>query len=375
VKLSCGQDNLSKGLAVVSRAVSTRSTMPILGNVLLATDQGRLRLSATNLELSINCWIEAEIEQEGRVAAPARLLQEFVNSLPSAPVRMELNPANRVVKMHCLRTDGNIRGVNADEFPAIPTVGEDDTVFHQPAHVLKEMINQVAIAAATDDSRPIFTGVLTMIGSNITMVAADGFRLGLRSSELEGGPDQELTLIIPAKSLQELARILPDGKGQDEMVEIALTPNKNQVIFRTATVELVSRLIEGQFPNYKQIMPKEWKTQVVVPTSEFLNAAKTASFFARDSANIVRLHMESGELTVRAESTELGDNESKIDAVVEGEPSADIAFNAKYLTDALNVVDSEQIKLEITSPGSPGVIRPVDSTDYTHIIMPMATSR
>jgi DNA polymerase III subunit beta len=279
-----------------------------------------------------------------------------------------------VIKMHCLRTDGNIRGVNADEFPAIPSV-EDGAVFRQPAHLLKEMINQVAIAAATDDSRPIFTGVLTKIGQTITMVAADGFRLGLRSNELEGGPEQEITLIIPAKSLLELARILPDGKGQDELVEIALTPNKNQVMFKTASVELVSRLIEGQFPNYQQIMPKEWKTQVVVPTSEFLNAAKTASFFARDSANIVRLHMESGELTVRAESTELGDNESKIDAVVEGEPSADIAFNAKYLTDALNVVDSEQIKLEILGSGSPGVIKPVDSTDYVHVIMPMATSR
>jgi DNA polymerase-3 subunit beta len=374
VKLSCPQDNLSKGLAVVSRAVSTRSTMPILSNILLATDGPRLRLSATNLEMSINCWIQAEIEQEGRVAVPARLLQEFVNSLPSAPVKMELNPANRVMKMHCLRTEGNIRGVNADEFPAIPTV-EDGAVFRQPAHVLKEMINQVAIAAATDDSRPIFTGVLTTLGPTMSMVAADGFRLGLRSVELEGGPDQEITLIIPARSLLELARILPDGKGQDEDVEIALTPNKNQVIFRTASLELVSRLIEGQFPNYKQIMPKEWKTQVVVPTSEFLNAAKTASFFARDSANIVRLHMESGELTVRAESTELGDNESKIDAVVEGEPSADIAFNARYLTDALNVLESEQTTLEIVSPGAPGVIKPVDSTDYVHIIMPMATSR
>ncbi|HEY8694147.1 MAG TPA: DNA polymerase III subunit beta [Chloroflexota bacterium] len=374
MKLTCPQENLSKGLAVVNRAVSTRSTMPILSNILLATDGPRLRLSATNLELSINCWIDAEIDQEGRVAVPARLLQEFVNSLPSAPVSMELNPSNRVVKMHCLRTDGNIRGVNADEFPAIPTV-EDGAVFPQPAHVLKEMINQVAIAAATDDSRPIFTGVLTKIGQSITMVAADGFRLGLRSAEQEGGPEQEITLIVPAKSLLELARILPDGKGQDEIVEIALTPNKNQVMFKTASVELVSRLIEGQFPNYQQIMPKEWKTQVVVPTSEFLNAAKTASFFARDSANIVRLHIESGELTVRAESTELGDNESKIDAVVEGEPSADIAFNAKYLTDALNVVESEQIKLEIVNAGSPGVIRPVDSTDYVHVIMPMATSR
>jgi len=374
VKLTCPQENLSKGLAIVNRAVSTRSTMPILSNILLATDGSRLRLSATNLELSVNCWIDAEIELEGRVAVPARLLQEFVNSLPSAPVSMELNPSNRVVKMHCLRTDGNIRGVNADEFPAIPTV-EEGTVFRQPAHLLKEMINQVAIAAATDDSRPIFTGVLTSIGQAMTMVAADGFRLGLRSTELEGGPEQDISLIIPAKSLLELARVLPDGKGQDAMVEIALTPNKNQVMFRTASVELVSRLIEGQFPNYKQIMPKEWKTQVVVPTSQFLNAAKTASFFARDSANIVRLHMEAGELTVRAESTELGDNESKIDAVVEGEPSADIAFNAKYLTDALNVVESEQIKLEILNAGSPGVIRPVDSTDYVHVIMPMATSR
>jgi len=374
VKVICPQDNLSRGLAVVARAVSTRSTMPILSNVLLATDGSRLRLAATNLELSINCWVEAEVIEEGRVAVPARLLQEFVNSLPSAPVQMVLNPANRVVKMHCLRTDGNIRGVSADEFPAIPTV-EDGAVFRQPAHLLKEMINQVAIAAATDDSRPIFTGVLTTLGPTLSMVAADGFRLGLRSAELEGGPETETTLIIPAKSLLELARILPDGKGQDEMVEIALSPNKNQVIFRTASVELVSRLIEGQFPNYKQIMPKEWKTQVIVPTSEFLNAAKTASFFARDSANIVRLHFESGEMAVRAESTELGDNESKIDAIVEGEQSADIAFNAKYLTDALNVVESEQIKLEITSAGAPGVIRPVDSTDYVHIIMPMATSR
>ncbi len=374
MKVICPQDNLSRGLAVVARAVSTRSTMPILSNVLLATDGSRLRLAATNLELSINCWVEAEVIEEGRVAVPARLLQEFVNSLPSAPVQMVLNPANRVVKMHCLRTDGNIRGVSADEFPAIPTV-EDGAVFRQPAHLLKEMINQVAIAAATDDSRPIFTGVLTTLGPTLSMVAADGFRLGLRSAELEGGPETETTLIIPAKSLLELARILPDGKGQDEMVEIALSPNKNQVIFRTASVELVSRLIEGQFPNYKQIMPKEWKTQVIVPTSEFLNAAKTASFFARDSANIVRLHFESGEMAVRAESTELGDNESKIDAIVEGEQSADIAFNAKYLTDALNVVESEQIKLEITSAGAPGVIRPVDSTDYVHIIMPMATSR
>jgi DNA polymerase III subunit beta len=136
VKLTCPQDNLSKGLAVVNRAVSTRSTMPILSNILLATDGPRLRLSATNLELSVNCWIEAEIEQEGRVAAPARLLQEFVNSLPAAPVNMELNPSNRVIKMHCLRTDGNIRGVNADEFPAIPSV-EDGPSFVSPRTCLK----------------------------------------------------------------------------------------------------------------------------------------------------------------------------------------------------------------------------------------------
>ncbi|MDE3076030.1 MAG: DNA polymerase III subunit beta, partial [Chloroflexota bacterium] len=188
------------------------------------------------------------------------------------------------------------------------------------------------------------------------------------------GSADEFQIIIPARALLELSRVLPDGKGQDESVEIAVTPNRNQVIFRTASVELVSRLLEGQFPNYKQIMPTEWKTQAVVATGAFLNATRTASFFARDSANIVRLHIEQGELKVSATSSELGDNESIMDAVVEGE-AADIAFNARYLGDALGVVDSEQVKLEMVSSGAPGVIKPVDSTDYVHIIMPMATTR
>ncbi len=260
MKVTCPQESLSKGLAIVGRAVATRSTMPVLSNVLLATDGTRLRLSATNLEISVNCWIQAEIEEEGRITVPARLLTEFVNSLPSAPVSMTLNPANRVVNIKCLRTEGNLRGMSAEEFPAIPTV-QDGVVLRQQGHALKEMINQVAIAAATDDSRPIFTGVLTTFsGQSIAMVAADGFRLGLRSTELTEGSPEEVQLIIPARALLELARVLPDGKGQDEMVEIAVTPNKNQVIFRTSTVELVSRLLEGQFPNYKQIMPKECKT-------------------------------------------------------------------------------------------------------------------
>ncbi|MGH2365896.1 MAG: DNA polymerase III subunit beta [Chloroflexota bacterium] len=373
MKVTCPQESLSKGLATVGRAVAARSTMPILSNILLATDGTRLRLSATNLEISINCWVQAEIEQEGRITVPARLLTDFVNSLPSAPVDMALNPTNRVVNMKCLRTEGNLRGVSADEFPAVPTV-QAGVVMRQQGQALKEMINQVAIAAATDDSRPIFTGVLTTFrGTDVTMVAADGFRLGLRSTELAEGAPEELVIIIPARSLLELARILPDGKGQDEFVEIAVTPNKNQVIFRTATVELVSRLLEGQFPNYKQIMPKEWKTQAVVATSALLNATKTASFFARESANIVRLKFDASEVTVSATSSDLGDNESVIDAVVEGDP-AEIAFNARYLADALSVLDSEQVRVEVMNPSAPGVIKPVDSTDYVHVIMPMATA-
>ncbi|MGH2519298.1 MAG: DNA polymerase III subunit beta [Chloroflexota bacterium] len=373
MKVTCPQESLSKGLATVGRAVAARSTMPILSNILLATDGTRLRLSATNLEISINCWVQAEIEQEGRITVPARLLTDFVNSLPSAPVDMALNPTNRVVNMKCLRTEGNLRGVSADEFPAVPTV-QAGVVMRQQGQALKEMINQVAIAAATDDSRPIFTGVLTTFrGTDVTMVAADGFRLGLRSTELAEGAPEELVIIIPARSLLELARILPDGKGQDEFVEIAVTPNKNQVIFRTATVELVSRLLEGQFPNYKQIMPKEWKTQAVVATSALLNATKTASFFARESANIVRLKFDASEVTVSATSSDLGDNESVIDAVVEGDP-AEIAFNARYLADALSVLDSEQVRVELLNPSAPGVIKPVDSTDYVHVIMPMATA-
>ena len=225
MKLTCPQDNLSKGLATVNRAVSTRSTMPILSNILLATDGPRLKLSATNLELSINCWIEAEIEQEGRVAVPARLLQEFVNSLPSAPVKMELNPSNRVVKMHCLRTDGNIRGVSAEEFPAIPTV-EDGAVFRQPAHLLKEMISQVAIAAATDDSGGNFI-VVTLLAALMAPLP----KQAETSTETVDGYLRQLAG-APAEALEAAEVVWVPDRGEEPLTNdelLAQFPNLSDI--------------------------------------------------------------------------------------------------------------------------------------------------
>ena len=369
MKITCPQDNLSKGLAIVSRAVSARSTMPILGNILLATDGARLRLAATNLELSVNCWIEAEIEEEGKVAVPARLLQEFVSSLPSAPVSMVLNPANRTLQLKCLRTEGRIKGVNADEFPAIPTVEPGAQVYSQPAHTLKEVISQVAIAAASDDSRPIFTGVLTTIGQTMTMVAADGFRLGLRSTEIEGGPEQDLTLIIPARSLVELARILPDGKGQEELVEIAVTPNKNQVIFRTSTVELVSRLIEGQFPNYRQLLPDSFEHELRMASAELNEVVRRMSLLAQKNAPL-RLAFQPGELTVSAQTPDIGEAQESLPAAFQGDPF-EIGFNPEFLRDGLEAVQDGDVLLKLISPLRPGLIESADDGGFQYLIMPI----
>ncbi|MCL4458864.1 MAG: DNA polymerase III subunit beta [Chloroflexi bacterium] len=377
MKVSCLQENLAKGLSVVGRAVPTRSTLPITSNILLSTEESRLKMAATNLEIGITCWIGAKVEEEGAITIPARLLTEFVNSLPPDKIEMTLNAQTRSLNMRCARYEANMKGIDAEEFPPIPKIGDKATVTVEPG-LLHEAINQVAFAAATDDSRPVLAGVLANFeGEALTLAAADGFRLAVRKVNLDQVVPQPLSIIVPARALQELARIL---SGEEEPVEITVTPNKTQVLFHLSNVDLVSRLIEGNFPNYQQVIPQRYTTRAVLGRSDFLSAAKIASLFARDGANIVRLQLVPGEeltpgkIIVTATAAEIGDTVGGIDAIVEGE-GLQIAFNAKYLSDVLGVLGGGQVALEVTSPSSPGVIRPVSSEDYIHIIMPMHTTR
>ena len=377
VKVSCLQENLAKGLSIVGRAVATRSTLPVLSNVMLATDGARLKLSATNLEIGIVCWIGAKVEEDSSITVPARLLTDFVNSLPPERIDMELTVRTQTLNLKCARFEANIKGIDAQEFPLIPTAGEDSRISLDPS-MLRQMIDQVVFAAATDESRPILTGVLAKFqGEQLTLAAADGFRLSVRTAHLSEPVSEPVTVIVPARALAELARI---GVEQEQPIEITITPARNQALFHMANVDLVSQLIEGNFPDYNQIIPKSYSTRTVVSTSDFLKATKTANIFARDAANIIRLEivpggeLAPGRVTLTATSAEVGDNVGEFDAVIEGE-EMEIAFNAKYLIDILSVVDAAQVALETTTSSSPGVIKPIGSEDFTHVIMPMHISR
>jgi len=373
VKITAKQEHLSHGLRVAGRAVASRSPLPITTNVLLATDGGRLKISATNLDIAISTWIDTDIAEEGAITLPAKLLSEFVDTLPGEPIDLTVKTGGHSGHLVSGRYEATIRGMDASDFPVIPTAEEQPAATVEP-RLLKEMIDQVAFAAAMDDTRPILTGVLaTFSDQQLTLAAADSFRLAVRSGGLTGPASGDFSVIVPARTLAELAKILPDG---EEPVEITVTPNRNQVVFRAPDIHVVSRLIEGNFPNYRQIIPTKFATRVVVSTGDLLKATKIASFFSRDNSNVITLEIQPGgeagmgNLVVTGAAAELGEDRGEIDAVVNG-GGARISFNSRYVSDVLGAVQSPQVGLEITGPNSAAVFKPIDSVDYTHVVMPM----
>jgi DNA polymerase-3 subunit beta len=386
MKISCLQENLAKGLATVGRAVATRSTLPVLSNILLESDEGRLRLAATNLEIGVNCWIGARVEQEGRITVPARLLTEFVNSLPPGQIDMDLNERTQTLNLKCARYEANIKGIDASEFPDVPTATSvSDSVgnqvltrLHLEAESFRRMIDQAAFAAATDESRPILTGVLAQFHQGgLTLAAADGFRLAVASADVGADLDAITSVIIPARALAELSRISGD---QQEPIELIITPQRNQILFHLSSTDLVSQLIDGNFPDYNQIVPKSRNTRTVVATQDLLKAVKVAFLFARDAANIIRFSMipgselTPGQMIVTGTSAEFGDNVSEVDAAIEGN-EIEIAFNARYMIDALSVMGTAEVAVETSTASSPGVLRPVSGDNFLCVIMPMHITR
>ena len=373
MKLSCLQENLARGLGIVGRAVATRSTLPITGHVLIASDGGRLKLSATNLEIALTCWIGAQIEEEGAITIPARLLTDFVNSLPPERIDMTLPARSRQLRLVCARNEATIGGMDADDFPPIPRV-EGGEGLALDSKVLHTAITQVVFAAATDDSRPVLTGVHTLMeDTELTLAAADGFRLSVHHLPLGQSVAERTEVIIPARALAEVNRLLAD---EEEPVQIMLNANRTQALFRLKNVEMVAQLIQGTFPNYSQLIPSGHTSKATVAVADFLRETRIASIFARDGSGIVRLQFAAGDeltpgkMSISARAEEIGDNLGEIDAVVEGE-EAKIAFNGKYLQDVLAVLENGQVALETTSPSSPGVLRPVGVENYVHVVMPM----
>ncbi len=382
MRASCLQENLSRGLSVVGRAVATRPTLPVLSHILLSTDQSQIKLAATDLELFIVCWIGAKVDQEGAITVPARLIIDLVNSLPEE--RVDLDLKDQMLHLTCARNEADINGIDPQEFPLLPERSEDHQILLE-ADLLRQMVAQVVFAAATDESRPILTGVLARFeDTTLTMAAADGFRLSVRQATLPEPVPQPISVVIPAKALNELARVSGD---EEDPIGLYITPARSQVLFhlqgdaganegRIFGIDLVSQLIEGTFVNYRQIIPTSHTTRTILNTEEFLKACKTANIFARNEANVVHLEIEPGEgmgeghVKMTATSTEMGDSLGDLDASVEGE-GLTIAFNVRFLIDVLSVMDSAQVVLETSSPGRPGVLRPLGSDDFVHVIMPM----
>jgi DNA polymerase-3 subunit beta len=368
------QENLARGLNIVSRAVAPRSTLPVLGNVLLATDEGRLRLSATNLEMAITCWIGARIEEEGSTTVPARTFSDLVSTLPGDQVLLTLDVQTQTLNVRCGPSNTDIKCIDAQEFPPLPAPELEEAI---SLNVLdfKEMVHQVSFAASTDEARPVLQGVLIQVeGEQITMAAADGFRLSVRKAQLSHPAPRAVSVIVPARALNELARIISDGSNELLML---VPPGRNQVVFRCGDVELVSQLIEGTYPDYQSIIPRSYQTRVIASTAAMLKACKQAEIFAREGINETRLNIKPaadaampGQIEVTAFSEETGKNETVVDASVEGKGLL-IAFNVKFLREALEVIKTPNVAFEMNTPQTPGVIRPVGGEDFVHVVMPM----
>lgn len=379
--------------------------MPVLANILIEASDNQLRLAATNLEIGVTCWIGAKVEDPGSITVPARLLTEFVNSLPPERIDMELTVRTQTLKLRCASFDANMKGIDAASFPIIPTIdgvtggGENNgaTTLHieLPSTGLRKMVDQVIFAASTDESRPSLTGVeVTFKEGRVTMAATDGYRLSVRSAEVDGSlPDAPITVIVPARSLGELARVSADA-DEARAVQVLVTQERNQILFQIwgrsgetkggvfHRVEMASQLIDANFPDYRTIIPKTHTTRTVVDTAALLKAVRVAFLFARDNANIVRLKIQpangdvAGHVSLAATSTEIGDSVNELEAMIEGD-DLEISFNAKYLIDVLSQIDEPQVVIETTQPTRPGTIRPVGMGDkeFLHVVMPMHPTR
>jgi DNA polymerase-3 subunit beta len=368
----CQKEGLAEGVSTVERIVSTRSTLPIIGNILFETTKTGIKLSANNLEMGIELTVQAKVIKDGSVLIPAKTLGGIVAKLPDGEIGFKLKDKG-LITITYKKSSFNIHGLPPDEFPQMPKV-KDPKQFSLEAKLMTEMLKQTVFATSTSEEKYVLNGVLIETGksahesSNLRMVATDGYRLAKRGEKIPG-LDVLASAIVPAKALTELLRIL-QGRGDGD-VSVAL--GAEQVAFRHRDVYLVSRLIQGQFPDYKQVIPKSSEVEITVATSAMLQAAERAAVIASQSANIVKLEVRAGTLTLSAQAPDVGSVEEVVEIESKGKERSSAAFNVRLLADALKVIDDDKVTLGMGESLSPGIIKPKDGPDYTYIVMPIRT--
>lgn len=370
MQLSTLQENLSPALTTVSKFSSFKAQLPILSHILFSTDRGQLKLSATNLELGINYWLGAKIETEGSFTVPSKEITEFISYLPTGKVDLNLNP-QQLLEISSPKASSTFSTSPATDFPTLPSLDPTQAI-ELDFTTLSQAVSQVAFASASDDSRPVLMSVLCKFTPDqLTLVATDGFRLSLKEIKLVTPitlPDQKelITFLIPSRSLQEITRLSKNTKT----IKLGASSDLHQLVFVLDDVEIVSRLIEGDFPDYRRIIPNSFSTTVSVNKEEFAQAIKIASVFARESANVVRFNIKKDSLELSANAPQIGQNKASVDARINGE-SLEIAFNYKYVSDYLATVKGDTVVFELNEPLTPGSFHEPGTTDFTHIIMPV----
>jgi len=361
MKLQVTQENLNRALNAVARVANTRGTLPILANVLIKTSNNRLSISATNLDIAITHYLGAKVTEEGSITVPARLMQDFVSSLPNDVINLDLQET----KLHVSTQQYNsvVNGIIADDFPVMPAI-KAGVSWKLPGNEFKKALQQVVFAASNDETRPVLTGILlkTQKGK-LYMAATDSYRLAEKDL---GTNKQDIQLLIPASAMQDLLRVLGD---EDE--EIQITHDEQQVLFTVGDVELVTRLVDGKYPDYNKLIPEKFETSALLKRADLVNVTKVSSLFARESAGSVTIELDeaSKKLSIRSVASQLGENTATADAKVTGTGS--ITLNSRYLLDALGVFSGDEVSFGFNGKLEPTLLSDPKNKDYKHIIMPL----
>ena len=363
MKFFCLQQDLIPALQSVARSCGVRSQLPVLNNILLQASHGELKLSATNLEIGVVKSIKVEISEEGEVSIPARTLVEVVANLRGE--KLEFTSTADQLEVSTPTFSSKLNGISASEFPAIPLIGKE--VVNIDPQVLLKSLPQVIFAAASDDGRPILTGILTEINNKkLQFVATDAYRLAHKIIPVS--ENINFKTLIPRKTFEEVVRLISEDDA--DQVQISLSEDKNQIIFKFSNTQISSRLIEGKFPVWEKIIPEKFLTRIIVDKSEILQAVKLASIFTRNEANIVTFENLSGKLILTSEAKELGSQKKNVEAQIEGD-GIKITFNTKFLQDVFSVIATSQIIIELSGSLSAAVIKPVGEAGLQYIIMPV----
>lgn len=371
MKVIVPRSELLKGVLTVQSAVAAKQTMPILANILLEAKDNRFEFVATDLDMGIRCSVPAEVVDKGSITINAKKISELCRELPDANIDIETDENNRLILV-CNKSSFRINGMPKDDFPILPEVRKEKSLKIKGS-VLLEMIRKTVFAVSTDESRYVLNGVyFNMEAGRLKMVATDGHRLAYIQKKLDSKEGETKTVIIPTKTLNELSKIVSDAsKGKEDEAVVEITATENQIKFVAAGVEIVSRLIEGQFPNYEQVIPKESDKKVEASVSELAAATRRVSILASEKSYSVRYKLEKGSLTISTKTPDIGESKEEIGVDYAGGEDFATAFNAKYVLDVLKNVGTDKVLLELTQPLNPGIFRPKGDADYLCVIMPM----